>query len=289
MALQFDSTTHTYTNDDGKELISITTLLAKHHLAPDYSNVVNIETYATRGTLIHEELHNYITKGEIGFTQECQDFAKYCEENNIEFIDSEFMLYNDHIAGTCDFLYKNKEGELCRADFKTTATKHTDSVSWQLSLYDYLDTRKAKHLYLWHFGKEGLEVVEVRPKEIVEIEKLIEDDKKGEIYTPTLALSLQSQQEILALQQTLQELEDTKKQISAKLEDFKAKLLEEMETHNIKKIDTSYFSITYVAPASVIRIDTTRLKKEQPEIYKTYSKEATNKAYVKITLKGDKE
>lgn len=288
MALQFDSTTHTYTND-GKELISITTLLAKHHLAPDYSNVANIETYATRGTLIHEEIHDYITKGEIGFTQECQDFAKYCKENNIEFVDSEFMLYNDHIAGTCDFLYLNKNHELCRADFKTTATKHTDSVSWQLSLYDYLDTRKAKHLYLWHFGKDGLEVVEVRPKENVEIEKLIEDDKKGEIYTPTLALSLQSQQEILALQQTLQELEDTKKQISAKLEDFKAKLLEEMETHNIKKIDTSYFSITYVAPATTTRIDTTRLKKEQPEIYKTYSKEATNKSYVKITLKGDKE
>ena len=288
MALQFDNATHTYTND-GKELISITTLLAKHHLAPDYSNVVNIETYATRGTLIHEELHNYITKGEIGFTKECDEFATYCKDNGIEFVDSEFMLYNDHIAGTCDFLYLNNKGELCRADFKTTTTKHIDSVSWQLSLYDYLDTRKAQHLYLWHFGNEGLEVVEVRPKETTEIEKLIEDDKKGETYNPTLALSLQSQQEILALQQTLQELEDTKKQISAKLEDFKAQLLEEMETHNIKKVDTSYFSITYVAPANTTRIDTTRLKKEQPEIYKTYSKEATNKAYVKITLKGDKE
>ena len=55
----FDEKTHTYT-DDGKHLISVTQLMKKHGLAPDYSGVSEsvLGAKAQRGTLIHKEIEH---------------------------------------------------------------------------------------------------------------------------------------------------------------------------------------------------------------------------------------
>lgn len=57
----FNKENHTYTLD-GKILISVTQLMRKHGLAPDYSGVneVVLQRKAERGTLIHEEIERYI-------------------------------------------------------------------------------------------------------------------------------------------------------------------------------------------------------------------------------------
>ena len=285
--VNFDATTHTFTNEEGKKLISITTLLAKHNLAPSYENISTdfLKKYSDRGTLIHEEISNYIKTGEVGFSKELQDFIDYTDKNEITFVDSEFMLYNDHIAGICDFLYKDKEGKLHRVDFKTTSTKHNDSVSWQLSLYDYLDTRKADYFEVWYFQNNELEVVSLRPKEIKEIEKLIEDDKLGITYTPTLEISLQTQHEIEKLQIYIDNLKALQDDANKKLDELKSMLVEKMETHNIKKITTDYFTITYVEPSIKKTIDSKRLKKELPQVYEEYTNTTQSKGYVKIKIK----
>ena len=285
--VNFDATTHTFTNENGEKLISITTLLAKHNLAPSYENISTdfLKKYSDRGTLIHEEISNYIKTGEVGFSKELQDFIDYTDKNEITFVDSEFMLYNDHIAGICDFLYKDKEGKLHRVDFKTTSTKHNDSVSWQLSLYDYLDTRKADYFEVWYFQNNELEVVSLRPKEIKEIEKLIEDDKLGITYTPTLEISLQTQHEIEKLQIYIDNLKALQDDANKKLDELKSMLVEKMETHNIKKITTDYFTITYVEPSIKKTIDSKRLKKELPQVYEEYTNTTQSKGYVKIKIK----
>ena len=59
--ITFNSETHTYTNENGVELISTTQLLSKHHLAPDYSGV-DSELLAEKrewGNLIHSEINRY--------------------------------------------------------------------------------------------------------------------------------------------------------------------------------------------------------------------------------------
>lgn len=288
--VKFDGLTHTYTDENGKELISVTTLLQKHNLAPDYNGVKNLKEYADRGTLIHEELHSYIVDHEIGFTEELGWFIKWVNANEsaIEFVDSEFMLHNDIIAGTCDFLFKFN-GELCRADFKTTTQKHIDYVEWQLSLYDYLDTRKAKHFYLFHFTKTGLEIIKVRAKTTKEIEKLLDDERNERIYTPSLTTSLQEQQEVAELLKYIDTLTALQNEAKAKLEEFKGAMLEKMEEQNIKKIDNALFSITYVAPTTKNSFDSERFKNEHSDLYEKYLKTTQTKSYVKLTIKKGKK
>ena len=47
--------------------------------------------------------------------------------------------------------------------------------------------------------------------------------------------------------------------------------------------------LTYYAPSTATSIDSTRLKKEQPNIAKEYSKTSSKKSYIKIEVKaGDK-
>ena len=62
-----------------------------------------------------------------------------------------------------------------------------------------------------------------------------------------------------------------------------------MEERGVKSFENSYFKITYVAPVERVTIDSTRLKKEKPEIAKEYSKSSTTKASVRITLKENED
>lgn len=80
-----------------------------------------------------------------------------------------------------------------------------------------------------------------------------------------------------------------KKQIEEQEKTMKEKLLEAMEKYGIIKFDNDIMKITYFAPSTSTSIDSTRLKKEQPDIAKEYSKTSNKKSYIKIEVKaGDK-
>ena len=85
--IRFDEENHRYTLD-GKTLISVTQLMKKHGLAPDYSAVSEsvLAAKAERGTLIHKEIEDFNKGGEIGFTQECANYYDYVTSNGIECI-----------------------------------------------------------------------------------------------------------------------------------------------------------------------------------------------------------
>ena len=80
-----------------------------------------------------------------------------------------------------------------------------------------------------------------------------------------------------------------KKQIEQQEKDMKEKLLEAMEKYGITKFETDLIKITYYAPSTATTIDSTKLKKEKPEIALKYSKVSNKKSYIKIDVKaGDK-
>lgn len=80
-----------------------------------------------------------------------------------------------------------------------------------------------------------------------------------------------------------------KKQIEEQEKTMKEKLLEAMEKYSVTKFDNDIMKITYFAPSTSTSIDSTRLKKEQPDIAKEYSKTSNKKSYIKIEVKaGDK-
>lgn len=284
----FKEDTHQYflvdskTGEVVKELISVTTLLKKHGLAPDYSAVPSetLKAAAEYGSLVHSEIEKYIKDGEIGFTEELQEFIDYCEENKFKPLDSEFIVHNDIVAGTVDLLGVYFGGALTRSDYKTTATLHKEAVRWQLSLYDYLDSedRKADILQAFHFASP-LKVVRFEPIPIEEIEKLLECERKGEIYKPK---QLVVESELLA---RLADLQLSKKAIEDEETELKAQLLEAMRVQGIDKHETEALKISYIPPSTRETFDSKKLKAEMPEIAAKYTKESKVKDSVRITLK----
>ena len=287
--LVFDPQTHTYTLD-GKDLISVTQLMEKHGLSPNYNGVdeETLKASAERGTLIHKEIENYIKKGEVGFTDECAEFVTYVRENNIAIKGSEVTFHNDIVAGTCDLIINSEKGYLIVADIKTTSTLHKESVAWQLSLYAYLSGNKTmNHGQAFHFSKDGLKVVDIELKPVEEVEKLLECERKGEIYHQELVIEgfelakfYEAEQIIVKAKEEQKRAEETQKEV------YEA-ILKAMEEQGVKTYETDTMKITYVAPVKRVTLDTARLKKENPLMAKAYEKETETKASLRITLKGE--
>lgn len=290
--VKFNKKNHTYTliKDSGEKinLVSVTTLLKKHEITPDYSNVNEnvLKAKAERGSVIHEELEQYINHKKLGFTSELENFIKACKKHNILPSKSEFMVWNDEIAGTVD-VAGIIDGQTFLGDFKTTTTLHREAVAWQLSLYAYLMNEKFDKFLCIHFPDEDTcNIVEIKPIEKEEIERLLECERNCELFQKkTLELDTVSCEKILTIQQELKTLDDRKKELEKAESELKQMLIEKMEETGVKSIDNEYFKITYVAPTTRETIDSARIKKELPEIAEQYVKTSAIKASVRITLK----
>lgn len=163
-----------------KKLISVTQLMKKYELVKGYGNIPKsiLNKKAQYGSLVHKEIDDYIKYGNVGFTTEVGEFIMFCKVQDFRPIKSEFIVYNDVCAGTLDMLAEYN-GFIVRIDNKTTATYDAEYLSWQLSIYDYLDTQKCDKLgCLWF--KNGLQYKDVEFKDIKEIEYLMQRERKGE-------------------------------------------------------------------------------------------------------------
>ena len=276
---------------NGKELLSTTRLLSKIGVAPDYSSVDEelLKKSAERGNAIHKDIEEWI-KGENPeeIYKETYNFIKWLEGSGYTVIDSEYIVNNDVVAGKVDLLLKdNATGELVIADIKTTSAIHYESIAWQLSIYKALGGEDINKALVLHFNKESeLEVRDITLKKEEDIERLFDAVRKEEEYQlPTIELN---QQEITTINNALQQialLKAKQEEYEDIIKGFQEKLISAMEENGVKSIENDFFKITYVAPVVKTTIDTTRLKKEKPEIAKEYSKESTSKASVRITMK----
>lgn len=294
----FDEAEHRYflQNEKGeniKELISVTTLLRKHGLSPDYSSVPSdiLQAKAEYGQVIHKELEDYIKHGEIGFSLELQNFIYYCNgDNDFCAIDSEFMVHNDIVAGTVDLLAEDGTSNIL-GDFKTTATLHKETVSWQLSLYAYLYKQQygleIDKLQAFHFTNGELKVVDIDFKPLEEIEKLLEAERNGVIYEQRqLVVESDLMLQLAEAEEAIKHFELQKKEAEANAVKLRQKLLEAMQAQGIKSFENERLKISYIEPTTRETIDSKRLKEERPEIAAEYKKISKVKESVRITLKG---
>ena len=295
MEIKFDENLHKYTVD-GKEVISVTQLLQKHKITPSYDAVDKelLRVASERGTLIHEEVENWIKKGESGFTEESEKICDYLFERADEKskIISEQIVANDIVAGRFDVLYTHAK-KLVLTDIKTGNTKHLFGWSWQLSLY--------KYLYEKMYGKEinSLEILwangdlTVIPCEYVgdeKIENLLKAEREGRLISDVdLGVSEEELEDLTELMEEIKAKEDELKLMKEKVDKVKEILYGTMEKEGIKTVDRGNLKITYVAPSCRTSVDSKKLEKEEPEIYKKYIKTTTVAGSIKITLMGDKK
>lgn len=285
--IEFREDTHEYFLD-GKKLISVTQLMRKHGLAPSYDSVPEavLRAKAERGTLIHKEIEDYLKNGEVGFTTELYRFIDHINENKLKPMASEQIVYNDVVAGTVDLVFD----DLTIADIKTTATLHKEAISWQLSIYAKLWAEMYGAVPsrgdAYHFNKDGvLNVVDIPLKPLAEVERLLECERNGELYTQSLTGTDAQLAELAEVESLIKQIEEQKKAAEAQAVELRAAIMQAMEANGVTSFENNRIKLTYVAPTTRTAIDSAKLKKELPEIAEKYTKTSNVKASLRITLK----
>lgn len=283
MKIKFIPETHQYFLGK-KELTSITTLLKRHGLSTDFSEVMISPSVLSdardRGNKIHKEVSDWVKDRIEPTTREAIRITNLLNTMATADLKSEYIVHNDQVAGTVDLSNGNKT----IIDIKTGRNIDITACSWQLSLYEYLENKTYSDLLILHFPKdaEDLQLISMPriPKE--EIERLLECERNCEIYHPkTIELATVNAEISTKISQTIQTIENLKKDIKS----FETAILNEMEEKGIKKFDNGQISITYIGSYKKNTVDSGKLKEELPDVYKKYSKESEVKASVKISKK----
>lgn len=196
----FDEKNHIY-YVNGKQVPSVTQIL--HYLFPNKYKGVSSEVLnnkANYGTEVHNLLEYVnsinITNPSDAYSLKCSDpmminsIVSYINlKNKFRFrpLKQELIVNNDYVAGKFDLLAE-MNNKICLMDYKTTYKLDKEYLSWQLSIYNYLNkNEKAEELYaIWVPKSSEVQMFEIDFKTNDEIENLIKEyyaNEKGEEVT----------------------------------------------------------------------------------------------------------
>lgn len=160
--VKFLEKSHTYLNEDGIIIPSVTQLLA-WKFGSGYDNVPKeiLEAKAKYGTRIHKVVEDYCVKGYADAKNpiEAMSLAAYIEMSKSlpNVVGNEMLVdYEGRLAGTLDLLYE--DGNI--GDLKTYATLGKNEIfktTWQICLYHFClhgrDMDKYNKNHLLHLPK----------------------------------------------------------------------------------------------------------------------------------------
>ena len=313
MYITMDENTHTYFVDGQVADISVTELLHKHGLAPSYDGVDEevLNAARERGESIHADIEKYImADGFIPETREGLAFSNWAQTNGLyAYAEKRYALEWKGIVVACTmdligWITVNGRRVAVLADHKTTSRFQREYVSWQVSIEDYFARKQSgvvinntvlewqgaeKYLCFLYENDGNMEVKECDKIPDSEIERLLDCEANGEIYTPP-ALVLEDDMAVALEKAELAviETERAAKTAKAQAEALRAALCSEMERQGIFSWSGTKIKATYRAGSERVSVDSTRLKKELPEVYEKYTKTSKVKATVVITEKGEK-
>lgn len=299
MTVTFNPTNHTYVTDEGKILISVTQLLRKHSITPDFSGVKKdvLEFKAQRGTMIHKELEDFIKNGEIGFTSEFEFFRENIYPR-FRFMLSECILFTDKYAGTADIIALDFNDNLWIIDTKTGQV-HKDPTRWQLSLYltalfwmlehgiNVLDLDKnvSVHLAIFDAKEEDSRFYEVAQIPYENVQKLLKCEEEEIVYGTDSALDASLADKALQFECIIKTIKAQQKKYEEDYAKLKSQILTAMQKNSIKNFSTDSISITVKSAYDQTRVDSDKLKSSYPDIYKACTKISHCKESLTITVK----
>ena len=268
----FNEYDHTYTLD-GKSLTGVTSILNRQLFADKYSGISEdvLAKAAEYGKGVHESIELYDSMG-IGEDEDAvKAYIKLVKKAKLTRLDNEYLISDDdYVASSIDVVFD----DCTLADIKTTSHLDEEYVSWQLSIYAYLfekqnpDLQANKLIAIWipkeRYGKP--KIVEVCRKPVSEVIRLIEADKNGQQYVPSVATSTEITianeviQEVIRIERELKELKD-------KQTELREGLLKQMQDHNIKSFKTDGLSLTRKLATTKTSLDSKMLQDKYPEIY----------------------
>lgn len=292
----FEQSNHTYTLN-GIELSGITAVINKYVCPNKYADVPEkiLELAREKGTRIHEQIELLIS----GFTMDEYDdevasFERWrTEGGKARNLLSEYLVSDNTAFATMIDITECIDDTYNIYDVKTTSTLDKEYVRWQLSICAYLMELQNPGIVI---GK--LSAIHLRGKDIqiVEVERINAEIIKGlldayindaEWNNPFVTTDLEAKtiDEVLMLDSAIKSLDEQLKYYKEKKEQLNESLLAYMKDNGIAKIDTPSISVAIKDAYVRSSIDSTRLKKEQPEIYSQYLKETQVKESLTIKIK----
>lgn len=312
MIIEFEEKDHIYTVNGEIAGISVTELLAKHGLAPDYSgiNKQKLRESADKGKEVHKDLEDVLNIAAYKpKTEQGKHFAEWVKENLDCGVGEQKLAYEYKgliIAGTADIMAIAKDKTLIVADHKNTAKFHREYVSWQVSILDYfarklgrekvngkiLGWKGAKEFYCFHYDpKTGeMKVYELEKIADEEIERLIECEYNNEIYQrAVLVIDPELEQKYLLAEEKFMEFEKQGKELQKARDDLRTELLKLFEEQGIKSWESrdGKLLVTYVAPSEQLRVDSTKLKTKYPQVFTDCQKLSKVKAQIRVKVRGE--
>jgi hypothetical protein len=313
MIISFDESTHSYTINGDFADASVTELLGKHGLAPDFTKVakdVRIKA-AAQGKLIHEDIEKLVNGKEEHkpTTLQGEQFAEWLKENVEGAIAEQptgYIIKNRLFAGTADLVGVTKDGKFFIGDHKCTSKFEREYVSWQVSLYDYFlrhvggnhkingkswaAYKGADLFYCFHYNvsKGEFKVYQLEKVPDGEIEKLLDCEINGKKYhRPTLVVESDLLEQWQAAETALVEMEQAYQKQQEQVKEFRQRLCEEMERQGIETFESGKLRLRYVRATETLTTDTKALKARYPQIYSELQRIVRKKAYVRVSIKGE--
>lgn len=298
--ITFDSTQHKYFNGSD-EYISVTTLLKKYNLSPDYGNIDKkvLEKAAKRGTHIHKLLEDYVKTGLNTEPSILSLFVQYFNNRQVDLTKAtaEELVYDTKykIAGTIDVQYQDGD-DFIIADYKTTSTIHYDSVTWQLSIYNYIKNQGdiisyyIQHIKVFHYYNGILNIKELPLIPFEEVEKLLEANLINAPYTykPDYSKVLTTS-EFNIYEQILNDLNEYTqivKDLETKKKSFDNRIKDNMEAQKLNTIYTDNYKINLIQRKGASTYDTTKVTnylKSQGEIPENFKKQGNPSTSLLVT------
>lgn len=281
----FDAISHSYINDKDELLIGVTSLLKKHNLAPDLSNIpaTRLKEAADKGTRVHEYLQSY----EAGKMVLPSGLLNEYKKLGLRFLASEFLVSdNELVASKIDMLYQSGPDSVIIADIKTSEKKNLRYVTWQTSIYKVLFERqnpgiKVSDLYLIWTDKncEKLKAFErLEPIPESEVEALLDAERKDEIYVDphTAESAVTVLADDLALYSAsislMAELKAKLKETEAFVKECDKKLVAYMTENNLEEMLVEGGTVKLKKGYQRKAVDTARLAKDYPQLAAKYEK-----------------
>ena len=277
----FDEEQHTYLLKD-KYLSGITGMLQRQFFPDEFEGIpkATLDAAAQYGTDCHSDIEDFDTSWINSGSVEVQDYIQICRENNLTHECSEYTVTDgENWASRVDKVYRVSDDTFDLGDIKTygkmTAEK-LEKAKWQLSIYAYmfeLTNKKAKvgRLFIIHLRnkqkKDGTwdhisDIIFVNriPSEICE--DLLATDLRGEQFVNPFGIP----EEYRSQEAEIRELIQKKAEVEERLNQIKAKILEDMTAKNVRLWATDTMRLTRKLPSQRSSFNLVLFKQDHPDL-----------------------
>ena len=287
----FEPLSHTYLLGE-KELIGVTTLMKKHGLSPDYSNIpeATLMKAAEEGTAIHKEIEDYDNGLSVLRTPLVDEYVNICRENGLTFVENEYLVSDDElVASFIDGVYEVENG-VALIDYKSTTKVHTRPLQWQLGIYKVFFERqnpglKVVKCFCLHIDRKTRKIKGLIPIEPVterEVDNLLFSEKDGRVFldlyeNPSAEIILTDAEltTYMAQQNEVARLKEQIKGIEETLKGLDKRVLDYMLEHDLVTLNGGGGEFVLKRAYERTTIDTERMKRTNPGLYEMYKKTTT--------------